>query len=100
MLKVYLDVEKTPKNEKEFTIIRNLVDFVSLLKKEEIDLLSLDHNLADSRLALDAITFLIRKNIFIQYINFHSFSKTGSLLIKKRLEKKFPDIVITMNSHL
>lgn len=100
MLKVYLDVSKTPKDQKAFMVIRNLTDFVSLVNKEKISLLSLDHDLAESKLALNAVTYLIKKDIFIQYINFHGFSKAGSLLLKKRLEKKFSDIVITMNYYL
>lgn len=100
MLKVYLDVRKTPKDQKAFTVIRNVTDFISLVNKEEVSLLSLDHDLAESNLALNVATYLIRKGIFIQYVNFHGFSKAGSLLLKKRLEKRFPDTVITMNCHL
>ena len=100
MVNVYLDEKKTPRDEKGFIIIKSITDLVSLLSKEKVDLLSLNHDLAESNLALNAVTYLIRKNIFIQYINFHNFSKTKSLLLKKRLQKQFPDIVITMNKYI
>ncbi len=100
MSKVFLDVSKIPKDQGEFIISRNISDFKNILMKENVTFLSLDHNLADSKLALDAVSFLIKENIFIQYINFHTLSKTGSLLLKKRLEKKFPNVIITMNYHL
>ncbi len=99
-MKIYLDTKRTPKDSKAFTIVRNITDFINLTKKEKIFLLSLDHDLSESKLALNVITYLINNNIFIQYINLHNFSRTGNLLIKKRLEKKFPEIVVTMNCHI
>lgn len=100
MVQVYLDVKRTPKDSKGFTIVRTFVDFVDIVMREQVTLLSLDHDLQESRLSLDAVSWLIKKDIFIQYINIHSFSRTGSLLLKKRLEKHFPETVITINCHL
>ncbi len=99
-MNIYLDIKKTPINIDKFIIIRNFVDFVSHVSQEKVSLLSVSHNLSDTPLALDAAMYLIRKDIFIPYINFHEYSKTGSLLIKKRLEKKFPDTITTMNSQI
>lgn len=97
-MNIFLDHKKSPYNPDNFIIIKNIEDFKKIIKTEKVDLISMSHDFMESDLGLQAANFLIANNIFVQYVNLHEFSKTKSFLIKSRLEKKFPSIIITMNN--
>jgi hypothetical protein len=101
MIKIYLDDIRTPK-EAKWKVARNYDDFVNLVNKigiENIDVISLDHDLGDTAIG-EYYNNAINKNE-IDYSKIHE--KTGYDCAKWIVDhysrklttnKKFPDILV------
>jgi hypothetical protein len=67
-----------------------------MIKNNQIDLLSLDHDLGDEKTGYDVAKFIVCEGIKIPHINIHSANPVGKENIRQLINRYFPSTKITL----
>lgn len=74
-MKVFLDDLREP--PKDYVLARTYEECIELLKNNDVEILSLDHDLGTSYTGYDVCLWLAENNIFIPNIYIHSANPVG-----------------------
>jgi len=91
---LYVDDIRTPMSD-DWVIARNYKDAIDLIKNNNINIISLDHDLGEAKSGYDIAKFLVENSIKIEQINIHTANPVGRDNIKQLIEHYFPDTIVT-----
>lgn len=100
MKNIYVDIWKEPTYQDKFKIVRNFEDFIKEINDERVSILSLSFDLRNIRLSKQVIEHLIKFNIYIPFINFHTYNKNMNTMFKRKIKKYFPDTMIVTHFYI
>ena len=77
MINLYVDDIRTPKNNDNWVIARSYNEAIDLINNNNINQLSLDHDLGEERSGYDIAMYLVENNIYPKKIHIHSANPVG-----------------------
>lgn len=89
-MNLFVDDLRTPKTNKKWIIVRNYNDAISIIKNDNIDYLSLDHDLGEEKTGYDIILYIIENNLYPNHVSIHSANPVGFENIAKLLCRYAP----------
>lgn len=93
---LYVDDIRNPLS-KSWNVARNYREAVTLIANNEIQILSLDHDLGEEKTGYDIAKFIVENEIKIKQINIHSANPVGRDNIKQLIKHYFPDTIVTFD---
>lgn len=94
-IKLWLDdmPERDPAGS-DWIIARTVDECIEVLKRGNVDIVSLDHDLGDIRYepypreytGMDVVKWMVNNSVFPRVINIHSWNRTGSVRMLEYLE--------------
>lgn len=98
-MRIYVD--DTRSAPKDFILANNYKDAINIINrnKDDIDCLSLDHDLGGNKSGYDICLYLVENEIFPKEINLHSANPVGVKNMYQLLDRYMPkNIKITRKS--
>lgn len=88
-MNVFLDDEREPPSG--FTLVKTVQECIALLRSEEVEMLSLDHDLGTEETGLTVVDFMCEHGIFPQAIYLHTQNPVGRQRMYATLRRYVPD---------
>lgn len=91
---LYVDDIRNPISN-SWNVARNYREAITLIENNNIQFLSLDHDLGERKTGYDIAKFIVEKGIEIKQINIHSANPVGRDNIIQLIKHYFPNTVVT-----